>query len=305
MGILDERSVVVTGAGRGLGAAYARLAAAQGAAVVVNDVEAALASSVVAQIVSDGGRAVADNADISTWAGAGRLVQRCLSEYGAIDGLVNNAAIFRLATPWEQDPGEFRQVLETNLLGTAYCGMHALWAMVERGRGSIVNVTSGSQAGSAAMAAYGASKGGVAALTYCWAADVVGTGIRVNAVSPNAHTRMADEFERYLAEHDRGEQARGQNVGKTPEINAPAVVYLLSDAAAGINGQVLRIDGNELSLMSHPNIVEPVVNNPQWTVEAVAAAFAGPLGKVVQPLGLRARPSMNREVQSSASREIG
>jgi NAD(P)-dependent dehydrogenase (short-subunit alcohol dehydrogenase family) len=243
---------------------------------------------------------VADNADISTWAGAGRLVQRCLSEYGAIDGLVNNAAIFRLATPWEQDPGEFRQVLETNLLGTAYCGMHALWAMAERGRGSIVNVTSGSQAGSAAMAAYGASKGGVAALTYCWAADVAGTGIRVNAVSPNAHTRMADEFERYL-----GEQARGQNVGKTPEINAPAVVYLLSDAAAGVNGQVLRIDGDELSIMSHPNIVEPVVNNPQWTVEAVAAAFAGPLGKAVQPLGLRARPSMNREVQSSASREIG
>jgi NAD(P)-dependent dehydrogenase (short-subunit alcohol dehydrogenase family) len=261
MGSLDDRAVVVTGAGRGLSAAYAQLAAAQGAAVVVNDVEAALASSVVEKIVRDGGRAVADNADISTWAGAGRLIQRCLSEFGAIDGLVNNAAIFRLATPWEQDPGEFRQVLETNLLGTAYCGMHALWAMVERGRGSIVNVTSGSQAGSAAMAAYGASKGGVAALTYCWAADVAGTGIRVNAVSPNAHTRMADEFERYL-----GEQAKGQNVGKSPETNAPAVVYLLTDTAAGINGQVLRIDGDELSLMSHPDVAEPTVRNPQWTV---------------------------------------
>jgi NAD(P)-dependent dehydrogenase (short-subunit alcohol dehydrogenase family) len=214
--------------------------------------------------------------------------------------LVNNAAIFRLAKPWEQDPAEFRQVLETNLLGTAYCGMHALWAMVERGRGSIVNVTSGAQAGSRSMAAYGASKGGVAALTFCWAADVAGTGIRVNAVSPNAHTRMAEEFERYL-----GAGATGQNIGKPPAINAPAVVFLLSDAAAGINGQVVRIDGDELSLMSHPDVVEPTVRNPEWTVQAVAAAFAADLGRLVQPVGLRARPSMNSDVQSSASREIG
>jgi len=267
---------------------------------VVNDVEAAMAQSVVADIVRAGGRAVADHADISTWAGAGHLIQRCQSEFGAVDGLVNNAAIFRLAKPWEQDPAEFRQVLETNLLGTAYCGMHALFAMVEQGRGSIVNVTSGSQSGAAAMAAYGASKGGVAALTYCWAADVAGTGIRVNAVSPNAHTRMADEFERYL-----GEQARGQNVGKPPETNAPAVVFLLSDAASAVNGQVLRIDGEELSLMTHPEVAEPTARNPQWSVGAVAEAFAGPLGQALQPLGLRARPSMNRDVQSSASREMG
>jgi NAD(P)-dependent dehydrogenase (short-subunit alcohol dehydrogenase family) len=300
MGFLDDRAVVITGAGRGLGAAYARLAAAHGASVVVNDVEAAMAQSVVADIVRAGGRAVADHADISTWAGAGHLIQRCQSEFGTVDGLVNNAAIFRLAKPWEQDPAEFRQVLETNLLGTAYCGMHALFAMVEQGRGSIVNVTSGSQSGAAAMAAYGASKGGVAALTYCWAADVAGTGIRVNAVSPNAHTRMADEFERYL-----GVRARGQNVGKAPEINAPAVVFLLSDAAAAVNGQVVRVDGDELSLMSHPDVVEPSVCNPQWTVEAVAAAFAATLSRLAQPVGLRARPSMNSEVQSSASREIG
>jgi NAD(P)-dependent dehydrogenase (short-subunit alcohol dehydrogenase family) len=300
MGYLENRAVAVTGAGRGLGAAYARLAAAHGASVVVNDVEVALANEVVAQIGAAGGTAVADNSDISTWAGAGRLVNRCLTEFGVIDGLVNNAGLFRLATPWEQDPAEFRQVLETNLLGTAYCGMHALFAMVERGRGSIVNVTSGSQTGTASMAAYGASKGGVAALTYCWAIDVAGTGIRVNAVSPNAHTRMADAFERYL-----GARAQGQNVGKSPETNAPAVVYLLSDAAAGINGQVVRIDGDELSLMSHPEVVEPTVRNPEWTVEAVAAAFEVQLGRLAQPLGLRARPSMNSDVQSSARREIG
>jgi NAD(P)-dependent dehydrogenase (short-subunit alcohol dehydrogenase family) len=300
VGYLEGSAVVVTGAGRGLGAAYARLAAAHGASVVVNDIDSTMAERVVEEIRAAGGVAVADNADISTWGGAGQLIQHCVSEYRQIDGLVNNAGIFRLAKPWEQDPAEFRRVVETNLLGTAYCGMHALFAMMERGRGSIVNVTSGSQAGSASMGAYGASKGGVTSLTYSWAVDVAGTGIRVNAISPNAHTRMADEFERYL-----GAAAQGQNVGKPPEVNAPAVVFLLSDAAAGINGQVVRIDGDEISIMSHPEVVEPAAHNPDWTVEAVAAAFTVQLGRLVQPLGLRARPSRNSEVQSSASREIG
>ncbi len=281
MTYLDGKAVVVTGAGRGLGAAYARLAAAHGAGVVVNDVEPALAAAVASSIVDGGGRAVADGSDIATWAGAGSVVEACVREYGAIHGLVNNAAIFRLADPVEQDPDAFRAVIEVNLLGTAYCGLHAIRAMLAQGTGSVVNVTSGAQAGAKAMAAYGASKGGVAALTYCWALDVAGTGVRVNAVSPNAHTRMADEFERYL-----GARARGQNVGKAPELNAPAVVYLLSDAAAGINGQVVRVDGEELSLMTHPAVLRPTLRGPQWTVESVAAAFADDLAARQQRVGL-------------------
>jgi NAD(P)-dependent dehydrogenase (short-subunit alcohol dehydrogenase family) len=286
MGYLDGQAVVVTGAGRGLGAAYARLAAAHGAAVVVNDIEASIASAVADEIRRDGGQAVADDSDISNWVGAGRLIARCVAAYGAIDGLVNNAAIFRIASLSEQDPADFRSVIEVNLLGTAYCGLHALRSMTGRGRGSVVNVTSGAHAGSASLAAYGASKGGVASLTYCWATEVAGTGVRVNAVSPNAHTRMAEEFERYL-----GDRARGQNVGKPPEVNAPAVVFLLSDAAAGINGQIVRMDGDELSLMTHPSVVSPTCSNPQWTVESVAEAFATRLSAQSQPLGVRRAPA--------------
>jgi hypothetical protein len=121
----------------------------------------------------------------------------------------------------------------------------------------------------------------VASLTYCWALEVAGTGVRVNAVSPNAHTRMADEFERFL-----GERAQGQNVGKSPETNAPAVIYLLSDAAAGVNGQIVRIDGDELSLMTHPGVVEPTQRIPQWTPASVAHAFESGLGAQAQPLGV-------------------
>ena len=273
---LDGKAVVVTGAGRGLGAAYARLAALEGASVVVNDVDLALASTVADEI---GG--LADGSDISTWDGAGSLVARCVSEFGAIDGLVNNAGIFRLADPRSQDPSEFRAVMEVNVLGTAYCGLHALRAMLDQGHGSLVNVTSGAHAGSAGMAAYGASKGAVASLTYCWAVDLLGSGVRVNAVSPNAHTRMADAYERYL-----GVKAQGQNVGKTPESNAPAVVFLLSDAAAAVHGQVVRIDGDELSLISHPSVLGEGLRDPEWTVAGVAAAFAGELGRSLQPLGL-------------------
>jgi NAD(P)-dependent dehydrogenase (short-subunit alcohol dehydrogenase family) len=278
---LRGKAVLVTGAGRGLGAAYARLAAAEGAAVLVNDVDEAPAREVAASIVAAGGRAEAFVGSIADWDGAGAVVARCIEAFGAIDGLVNNAGIFRLAHPAEQDPAEFRAVVEINLLGTAYCGLHAIRAMLAQGRGSVVNVTSGSHAGSAAMGAYGASKGGVASLTYCWAADLAGTGVRVNAVSPNAHTRMADAFEAYL-----GDEAQGQNVHKPPEQNAPAVIYLLSDASAALHGQVVRINGDELSMIAHPAVHGHGVHDPHWTVEKVAAAFASGLVGPLDPIGM-------------------
>ncbi|GAA1033709.1 SDR family oxidoreductase [Virgisporangium ochraceum] len=278
MNALRGKAVVVTGAGRGLGAAYATLAAAEGAAVVVNDVDVERAREVVAEIGAAGGRAVADGSDIASWDGAGALVAHCVDAFGAIDGLVNNAGIFRLAGPYDQDPDDFRAVVEVNLLGTAYCGLHAIRAMT---RGSIVNVTSGAHAGSADMGAYGASKGGVASLTYCWAVDLAGSGIRVNAVSPNAQTRMAEAFEKHL-----GEKAQRQNIGKPAEQNAPAVVYLLSDLSASVHGQVVRMDGTELSLIRHPAVIGDGLDDPEWTVEAVAAAFTGELAGCLQPLGL-------------------
>ncbi|WP_432993635.1 SDR family NAD(P)-dependent oxidoreductase [Dactylosporangium sp. CA-233914] len=284
-GHLSGKAVVVTGAGRGLGAAYARLAAAEGASVIVNDVDPASAAAVVTEIRAAGGRAEAAAGSVATWAGAGAIIDACVAAFGAIDGLVNNAGIFRLANPVEQDPDEFRAVVEVNVLGSAYCGLHAIRAMLPRGTGSIVNVTSGSHAGSAAMGAYGASKGAVASLTYCWAADLAGSGVRVNAVSPNAHTAMADTYEAYL-----GAAAQGQNVNKSPAQNAPAVVYLLSDAAADLHGQVVRIDGDELSLIAHPTVQGHGALNPAWTVSAVAAAFAADAVGVLSEVGLHRTP---------------
>ncbi|NDH53922.1 MAG: SDR family NAD(P)-dependent oxidoreductase [Betaproteobacteria bacterium] len=181
---LEGQAVVITGAARGLGAAYARLAAAEGARVVVNDIDAAGAEAVAAQICSAGGEACASGANIARWDHAAALVQLCVDRYGAIDGLVNNAALFRMARPEEEEAEAVRALIEVNVLGTLHCGVHALRHMLLRRRGSIVNITSGAQAGSSLQGAYGASKGAVASLTYSWALDCAASGVRVNAFAP-------------------------------------------------------------------------------------------------------------------------
>jgi NAD(P)-dependent dehydrogenase (short-subunit alcohol dehydrogenase family) len=204
-----------------------------------------------------------------------------VDEFGRLDGLVNNAALFVMARPHEQDPEEFRRVIEVNVVGTAYCGIHALKHMVAQDSGSLINISSGASWGSPAQGAYGASKGAVSSLTYSWARDVAGTGVRVNSVAPNAMTRMAEIFEAFY-----GDAAPGQNVDKDPMLNAPAVVYLLSDRSIGLNGQVIRVDGEELALMTHPAVLSPSLYSPAWTAESVAEAFDETLTAQQLPLGI-------------------
>jgi len=280
---LRGKAVVVTGAGRGIGVAYARHAASEGARVVVNDVDADVAEEVTAQIRSSGATAIAHHGDVSVWTDAHDLIERCLDEFGAIDGLVNNAGIIRVRRAEELDEETFRRVVEVNLLGTAYCGTHAIKRMLQQGHGSIVNVTSGSQAGWKLLAAYSASKGGVASLTYTWAIELADTGIRVNAVSPTAATRMLDEFAAYLGPDRAPSPPRDESSAAN---NAPVVTYLLSDAAQGINGQVVRIDRRALSLVTHPSILLPVVERGEWTFADVQAAFERQLRSKVLPLGM-------------------
>lgn len=144
---LAGHALVLTGAGRGIGAACARHCVALGASVVVNDVDPEPVAEVVTGIRAGGGRAVGHVADVSSWEAAEALVARCVAEFGALDGLLNNAGIVRLARPEELDEATLRRVVEVNLLGSAFCGVHAVPRMLEQGHGSLVNVTSGSQSG--------------------------------------------------------------------------------------------------------------------------------------------------------------
>jgi NAD(P)-dependent dehydrogenase (short-subunit alcohol dehydrogenase family) len=266
MGILDSRAVVITGAGRGLGRAFARHAAGSGAVVVVNDVDAEPAHETVAAIEADGGRAVVSVGSVADPAYARKLITLCRNRFGRLDGLVNNAAIGYHARPWEDaDAGRTRALVETNVLGPLHCGTAAAEVMVAQGNGVIVNVTSGSMIGQRGAAAYSASKGAVASMTYSWAADLASRGVRVNAVSPIAWTRLM------------AADPNGNPDAHPPERVAPLVTYLLSDLSAGITGQVLRLADGHLHAVRQPAIIRPVLHQDVWTPEEIAAAVDGEL----------------------------
>jgi NAD(P)-dependent dehydrogenase (short-subunit alcohol dehydrogenase family) len=283
--ILEGKAVVITGAGGGLGAAYARHAARLGARLVVNDLDGKGAEQTAEAIRAEGGEATASAGSVSSWDYCGALIEACVSAYGRIDGLVNNAGILRHGRITEMTERDLRAMLEVNTIGTAGCASHAIKQMLKQGTpASLVNISSGSHAGDLALGGYGASKGAVASLTYAWALELRSTNVRVNAISPLAHTPMAETNMKLLAEQSANREVVYTTLPK-PEVNAPAVAFLLSDASIGINGQIVRIAGNELSYNTHPMIAQPVLKG-DWTDEAIAAAFRDTLKDQQQRLGL-------------------
>lgn len=283
MGILEGKAVVMTGSGRGIGAACATGAAMQGACVVVNDVDADVAEASAAAIRSAGGTAHACVADITLWEEAGRLIASCIDAYGKIDGLVNNAGLFQMGKAWDFDPAAARAMVDVNVLGTMHCAGHAVKSMVAQGSGSIVNVVSGAHMGIDSLGIYGATKGAVASMVYCWAVDLLGTGVRINAVSPFGKTRMADATSAYRK--SIGAKDRSASF-QPPEDNSPLVEYLLSDRAEGVNGQVVRIDSGEVQLYTHPALLVPSAYRESWTAEQIADAFDSDLRERLVPCGV-------------------
>lgn len=281
---LAGKAIAITGAGRGLGAAYARHAAELGAAVVVNDLDASAAQDTVSAIVAAGGKAVACPGDVAEWSFGERLAGACVDAFGAIDGLVNNAGILRPALVEELSEADLRRMLDINLVGTISCARAALARMRSQGHGSIVNVASGSQAGDIGLSGYGATKAAVAAFTFSMAMETRGTGIRVNGLSPLAETAMAKQNAHLLALQSANRDVRYVSL-PDPAVNAPVLCYLLSDDASGVHGQIVRIAGRQLSLVTHPMIAAPVMEG-DWTFATVADAFASVLKGRQQKLGL-------------------
>ena len=263
---LGGKVVVVTGAGRGLGEAYARALASAGAAVVVNDVDEDAAASVAASIVGDGGHAVADGHTVSDPSSSAAIIGAAVTAYGRLDGLVNNAGVFYVAAPEDEDAGAAASMVGTNLLGTIFCGLSAIRHMVGQGTGGvIVNDTSGAQAGMSRRGVYGATKGATASLTYSWALDLRRHGIRVNAISPIARTAMVD----YGIAH--GEPGPGPDW--PPSHVAPLVTYLMSDDAEGVTGHVIRLDGQTLSLQSRPGAQRWAATDAHWDHATISSSM--------------------------------
>ncbi len=281
-GALRDRRVVVTGAGSGLGAAYAEAAAALGASVIVNDLDPGLAADTATRIRQTGGTASPFAADIADWDGARAAIEGCIDEFGGIDGLVNNAGIVgRLRPMTDETEKVARRVVDVNVLGTLFAGIHAARAMVQAGvAGAIVNVSSGNQCGHALLSTYGATKGAVSTLTYAWAADLAEHGIRVNAISPNAHTGQIDEVIEQLGYNPEDREYPQR------EDNAAVVCFLLSDASKELSGQIVRVDRGYVSVMTHPLVAAPRVPMSEWTVDALGAVFSSSLAGKLQPTGV-------------------
>jgi len=294
MGLLDGKAIVVTGAGRGLGQAFALHAAQAGASVVVNDVDGDLAEVTAENIRAQGGRAVASSHSVADADQARDIVDMCVDEFGAVHGLINNAGLNYEALPWDDDAERARELVEVNVLGVIYTGIAAAKVMVRQGAGAIVNVSSGAKLGQRRLGAYAASKGAVASLTYSWALDMEDAGIRVNALCPLAHTRMVWQSERSL---------RACPPDRTPARVAPVALYLLSDRAHGITGQVVRCNGSQLHVVAQPCFKTPILERDMWDTDSVARAFDEVFQAHLEPYGLEKRmpPRLRKWLPATAS----
>ncbi|MCW2786178.1 MAG: hypothetical protein JWP74_2695 [Marmoricola sp.] len=263
MGLLEGETIVVTGSGRGLGRAYVLACAREGASVVVNDVDGEEAQTVADEARSLGAAVLVSTADVGDREQVEAMMDAAVRSFGSIDGLVNNAAVYDIVDVGQIPAGVPERALRVNVLGPVLCTEAAVPHLRRRG-GSIVNITSGAQCGMPRLSVYGATKGAVASLTYAWATELEPDGIRVNAISPTAGTRMV------TASVAQG--LAGIDAATPPEDIAPVVVYLLSDRSAAVTGQVLRFDRGALSVMAHPHVREPMIRCDTWTVDDVAHA---------------------------------
>jgi NAD(P)-dependent dehydrogenase (short-subunit alcohol dehydrogenase family) len=249
-GLLQGKVAVVTGAGGGIGREHALALAREGARVVVNDVGsnrhgggrgAEMADGVVSEIKAAGGDAVANYDSVATREGADGIVWTALNRYGRIDVLVNNAGILRDRTLLNMSDDDLDRVLDVHLRGTFFCMQAAARAMKVQGQGGrIVNTTSLSgMLGNFGQANYAAAKAGIYGLTRVAALELQRSGVTVNAVAPVALTRMTSDLAMMKG-------ATEEELG--PQHVAPVVVFLASDLAADLTGQVVGVQGGKLFL---------------------------------------------------------
>lgn len=284
MGIAADKAVVITGAGRGIGKGHATVLAAEGARVVVNDVDRAEASAVVAEIEAAGGTAVANGDDIGTRAGCESLVEQCVGEFGRIDAAVNNAGIVRDRSFLKMTDEEFDDVFRIHAKSTFWVSQIAALRMRDQGDGgSIVNTTSGAHMGNFGQTNYAGAKGAIATFTYTWALELARYGIRVNSIAPSGSTRMTQS----------ARDADGNEVEMPywdPAFNGPVVAYLVSDEGNWITGQVLATGMDRLGLLRQPAYGDMLYRDEGWSVDNVRKAMKSHFGKKLEPFGLGKAP---------------
>ena len=286
---LEGKVAIVTGSGRGLGLAYAQELARQGAAVVVNDVDAAAAADAVAAIESAGGRAVSVVAPVGPTETAKQLVATALEAFGRLDILVTNAGVLRDTVLWKMSDDDFDTVVGVHLRGTFTCVREAAtWMRENQVPGRIICIGSPTgQRGNFGQTNYSAAKAGIVGMVRTWALELKKAGITANAVIPVAATAMTATVPYFAAAveaEERGEPMpaffrHDLGFGTSADV-AGVVAYLASDAAAGVSGQAIGVGGDRLQLWSHPEPVATAYREGGWTYEALVEGFGDAVGEL-------------------------
>lgn len=281
-GFLEGKTVAVTGGGNGIGRAVCLACADEGANVVVADYGVSMAGTdptsevadaVVAEITAKGGQAVAVADDISTMDAGARVVATAVERWGRIDGVVAVAGILRERMLFNMSEEEWDSVVAVHLKGH-FTVVRAAAAVMRKqeGGGSLVGFTSGAFTGSVAQANYAAAKGGIISLMRSAAAGLYRYGVTANCIAPIARTRMSANVVVELEEN--GE----------PEDVAPMAIFLLSDRARHITGQVYTAVGSKIAVWDQPHELRAMYTSGRWTPDEIAARIDGTVGIERLPL---------------------
>ncbi len=272
--IVQDKVVVITGSGAGIGREFALAFAAHGAKVVVNDLarneddDGYAAETVALEIGQAGGEAVANTDSVAEWNSAHRIVESALDNFGRIDCVINNAGILRDRFFFKMTPEEWQAVIDVHLTGSFNVARAAAPHFKEQCSGNYIHMSSTSGLiGNVGQTNYGAAKMGIAGLSKIIALDMARYNVRSNCIVPWAWTAMTASVPMNTPEEKaRAEKNKRMEPGKI----APMAVFLASEAAAEVNAQIFGVRANEIYLFSQPRVIRSVHRSEGWTPEDIA-----------------------------------
>ncbi len=298
--MLEGKVIAVTGAGRGIGRAVAIACAQAGAKVVVNDYGVSMdgkeptsevANGVVEEIRAAGGEAAANPSSVVEMAGGASIVQQAIATFGRIDGVVCVAGILRERMLFNMGEEEWDPVIATHLKGTFTVFRAAAEVFRKQKSGALIGFTSGAFAGSVAQANYSSAKGGIVSLVRSAAAGLYKYGVTSNCIAPTAKTRMSANVPFEI-----------DQMGDAEDI-APMVVYLLSEKARHITGQVYSVAGGKIAVWNQPVEVREMIKQGRWTPEEIAAELDQKVGqermRLLDRLDMMAKAAAAKEKPNS------
>jgi NAD(P)-dependent dehydrogenase (short-subunit alcohol dehydrogenase family) len=271
--MLDDKVAVITGSGGGIGRELAHAFAARGASVIVNDPGRTKdgdpsAHVVVAEIIAAGGKAAASTDSVADWDSANRIVECALSNFGGIDCVVNNAGIVRDSLFFDMSPQDWRAVVDVHLNGSFYVARAAAPHFKAKGSGAYIHMTSTSGLiGAVGQANYSAAKMGLVGLSKSIALDMAKYNVRSNCIVPWAWTSMTANIPETTENWPLIQKMKRMH----PATIAPLAVYLASDAAVNVSGQIFGVRANEIYFFSQIRMIRSVHRSDGWTPEAIAA----------------------------------